>query len=434
MTTTGIDARGVGPRAVLLTGATGSLGGELALALLTHTRATVYCLVRAADQSHATDRLRTRMLPLTGHPYPAHRLIAVRGNLLAPDLGLTDRDHTELSTVIDTVHHCGASVHLTGPYRKLAPANVGGTRSLITFARHIARSSGQRVHFIHISTLATIVPTPIPSALRLDEATPPCHQVLPDLGYPRSKAEAEEAARDAHGNGLETTVMRPGVIYGHSGTGRTSDADLLVPLLRAAVALGTMPTGAGAVPADAVDTVARAIVELSRYPTAPGHTFHLVRRTQLPLTDVFAALPRAGYHLRTLPVEQWWQSVQEHLDDPQVAPLAGLGDMAAYLLAAGPRYQHPPVHSDATWTALAHCGMPEQPLDPNTFDRLVDWLINDGALPPPSPTRAPIPARHRMEAPASAGRPDTTPAVGTPAPASGPGSATRAASNQQQLR
>ncbi|MHA6757134.1 thioester reductase domain-containing protein [Streptacidiphilus sp. PAMC 29251] len=383
MTSILTHAPGTDPRSVLLTGATGSLGAEIALALLTHTTATLYCLVRAAGPEHAAARLRSRMLPLTGHPYPQERLIAVRGNLLAPDLGLSDRDRADLAATIDTVHHCGASVHLTGPYRKLAPANVGGTRSLIAFAQHITGTSRRPVRFIHVSTLAAIAPSTIPTDRPLDETTPPCHHVLPHVGYPRSKAEAEEAVRAAHGHGLQTTVVRPGVVHGHSRTGRTSDADLLVPLLRAAVALGTMPTGAGTVPADAVDTVARAIVELSRHPDAPGRTFHLVRPTQLPLTDVFAALPRAGYHLQPAPVEHWWQSVLEHSDDPQVAPLAGLGDMAAYMLTAGPRYQHPPIHSDATWRALAQCGMPEEPLDPATFDRLVTALINDGILPTP---------------------------------------------------
>lgn len=384
--------RGPAPRAVLLTGATGSLGSELAAELLARTPATVYCLVRGTDPEQAAARLRQRLLPLTQGPYPAERIVALRGDLTAPGLGLSDRDRDALAATVDTIHHCGASVHLAAPYDELAPGNVQGTRALIAFAQQCAETAGRPVGFVHVSTLATVFPVPLHEQRgkqgHLNESTPPGCETLAHLGYPRSKIEAEQAVRAAHGSGPAVTVMRPGLVHCHSQTGRTSDSDLLVPLLRAAVALGALPTGAAEMPAAAVDTVARGIVELSLRADAPGSTYHLVHTAPLPLADVFAALPRAGYRLEYAPVAQWWQRVEDHAADPEVLPLSCLGEVGRYIVGTAPSYASVPVRSDATWQALTECGMPEPPLDHEQFDRLVAGLVADGTLPPP-PRAAP---------------------------------------------
>lgn len=50
---------------ILLTGATGVMGGRLLQELLSTTKATVYCLVRAADMAEAMGKVETSSSAMT---------------------------------------------------------------------------------------------------------------------------------------------------------------------------------------------------------------------------------------------------------------------------------------------------------------------------------------------------------------------------------
>jgi nucleoside-diphosphate-sugar epimerase len=68
--------------------------------------------------------------------------------------------------------------------------------------------------FVHVGTEAALMAgQPL---VNVDEAAP----LRPDSGapYPWSKAKAEQAVRDANGDGLETVVVRPRFVWGHGDT------------------------------------------------------------------------------------------------------------------------------------------------------------------------------------------------------------------------
>ncbi|MDW6064729.1 SDR family oxidoreductase [Streptomyces sp. FXJ1.4098] len=71
------------PRRILLTGATGFLGGHMLLDLLRYSDAHVYCLIRAADEEEATSRLGTA---LAGFALPWSSEIRRRVTVLPGDL------------------------------------------------------------------------------------------------------------------------------------------------------------------------------------------------------------------------------------------------------------------------------------------------------------------------------------------------------------
>jgi probable F420-dependent oxidoreductase len=370
------------PRSVLLTGSTGSLGGHLCADLLTHTAATVYCLVRAPDPASARHRLTTRLGELDDRPQTGERLVVVPGDLEQPGLGLTTRAYDALAETVDVVIHCAAGVNLAAPYDKLAPINVGGTTAMIGFADRATELTGRAPRFHLVSTLGTLIGARQAGWDEVDENTAPSMATAGHLGYPRSKTAAEIVARTAAERGLPVTVTRPGLVTGHSRTGRTFDSDLLVPLLRAAVAMGSAPTGNGAVPADMVDVVARAIVTLACRTDTAGRAFHLVRPGWLLLADVFDALRRAGHRLGPVEPDTWWAMVDEHATDPMVLPMAALAEVGRYMLAADRRHQPPRIRSDTTWAVLAESGVLAPPLGPAFLDRFVTGLTDTGVLPP----------------------------------------------------
>ena len=136
------------PRAVLLTGATGFLGGNLNCtlcflvlnktclcvahllrSLLEHTEADIYCLVRARDSVEGAARIAETaakygaVVSVENNP----RVIAVVGDLGTPRLGLSDQQASMLAATVDVILHSGSLVNFLQPYSALKPANVIGT-------------------------------------------------------------------------------------------------------------------------------------------------------------------------------------------------------------------------------------------------------------------------------------------------------------------
>jgi nucleoside-diphosphate-sugar epimerase len=86
---------------------------------------------------------------------------------------------------------------------------VQGTRNALEAAR-----DAKVPRFVHVGTEAALMAgQPL---VNVDENTP----LRPDspAPYPWSKAKAEQAVRDANGNGLETVVVRPRFVWGRGDT------------------------------------------------------------------------------------------------------------------------------------------------------------------------------------------------------------------------
>ncbi|MFF2618632.1 SDR family oxidoreductase [Kitasatospora sp. NPDC058046] len=359
--------------AILLTGATGFLGRRLCRELLVASEADVHCLLRDSDTAPASERLR-RVAPAR-----SRRLIAVPGDLTAPLLGLTPDRYDELATTVNAVYHCAASVNLAAAYGRTAPVNVSGTERLLTLLDRRAELGRPpaRLHFV--SSAGVFVTALATGTITVSEGTVPTRATAGPSGYLLSKADAEQRVDQALDRGTDITIHRPGIITGDSATGATSpDTDLLGCLLRAAVALHSIPVGPGHLPMETVDTVARGIVRLSQ--TAPrGSVFHLTRPVRIDVP--FIALQRAGYPLLPVPEAGWYHQVWQHAWEPEVYPAYVVSTASGLTEHTAPRL--PVIDSTATYAAARSVGIDAPPLDAPYFDRLVANLIAAGALLPP---------------------------------------------------
>ena len=108
------------PKRVLLTGATGFVGAFLVEELLRRTNAEVVCLVRAADEARAGQRLRENMSKYGLNP-PGFgvRTVPLPGDFSKPRLGLSPSAFDALAEQIDAIYHNGANVNLSAPYEVL---------------------------------------------------------------------------------------------------------------------------------------------------------------------------------------------------------------------------------------------------------------------------------------------------------------------------
>ena len=197
-----------GDDGILLTGATGFLGGEVLARLLERDQGPVFALVRADDDAGAQRRLRGVLESLLGSAEPwARRVTAVAGDITRPDLGLDPAGRERLAAGVGRIIHCAASVSFTLGDEESRAINVDGTRRVLELARLCADRGGLE-YLMHVST--AYVAGDHSGRFREDDL---------DLGqtfrnaYERSKFEAERLVRE-HRSELPVQIVRPSIVVG----------------------------------------------------------------------------------------------------------------------------------------------------------------------------------------------------------------------------
>jgi len=190
---------------ILLTGATGAIGGDLLRHLLdARPDVAVHVLLRAqtAEEVHA------RMLPVHASlsREDARRVFPAPGDILLDALGL-GANRQNLIGRIGEIYHVAACTSLSQTMEDARRTNLLGTEHVIEFARAV-RKAGNPVHLHHIST--AYVSGTRTGCMREDELE--CGQEFFNY-YEWSKFEAERAVRKA-GADLPVTVYRPGLVVG----------------------------------------------------------------------------------------------------------------------------------------------------------------------------------------------------------------------------
>lgn len=360
---------------ILLTGATGFLGGRLCLELLRRNGSRLHCLVRGKSADGARRRLHDGLAAAGATPGELARVTTVYGDFTRPAFGLEPGAYDELAERVDSVHHCGAWVSMVADRERLVPANVAGTAEVIAFARH-----RRDKHLHHVSTLAAFGSARSAGLGTVDELTLPEERLACGIGYARTKLAAERLVRAAGGDGLPVTVYRPGIILGDSRTGRCPESDVEVRLIRGVVELGLAPECPGGFPASPVDFVAAAIAELSQRADAAGRTFHPVHPDRVVTAEVFEHARAFGFEIGQVPVDAWERALRDRLGLPSAFVLLALWEPVSYLLGRSPEYLLPEVDCAATLAALGF-GCPG--IDREHFFRIFGHLVEQGRLPGP---------------------------------------------------
>jgi long-chain acyl-CoA synthetase len=321
---------------VLLTGATGFLGAQVARRLVAQSDHEVVALVRAPDAEAATHRLARAWWdwPELAAGIAGGRVRAVAGDVRAPGLGLDPADWHGLTRRVSHVVHAAADLRVAAPLAELRRTNVAGVAHLLELASAAHRDHGL-TRLIHVSTAYV-------AGLRPDDVAED------DLtgrygfanGYEHSKYEGERLVRSAS-SALPVTVVRPAMIVGDSRTGAVRTFNTVyAPLRRYLTGRRLVPVRPGLrVNIVPVDWVADAIVRLTFDPAAEGRTVHL--------TAPFESLPTAA---ELLGATRRWAADHLGLRPPRPLfvplPRALLGELGALQAYLAERRRYRRDHAD----------------------------------------------------------------------------------------
>jgi thioester reductase-like protein len=373
-------------RSVLLTGATGFLGGWLTAELLRRSDTRLICLVRPGRRP-AGERLQARLVECGVDPKTVtDRVTVAEGDLTQPSLGLSSNAFSRLASASDAVCHVGAAVNWVHTYRGLRSANVTATRELL----RLACLQGHPFHFV--SSISVCYSTTGPAVV--DETYEPLpHLSGIHLGYAQTKAVSEALVLEARRRGLPATIYRPSLISGHSATADFNADDLLSLLIKGCVAMGCAPDLDWTLDALPVDVVAARILDLSR---ARG-TFHLSHPRPRHWRECVLWMRLYGYSLSLLPYHAWLQRLEADLEDARRTgrrhPLEPLERLMFERPDGGRGFTIPELLED-TRRSRATCARTEKAfarlrcpdLDAGLLERYFERFISAGHLPPPDRT------------------------------------------------
>jgi amino acid adenylation domain-containing protein/thioester reductase-like protein len=360
-------------RALLLTGATGFLGGFLLVDLLEQTHANVYCLIRAANESMALNRLQQQMRRYElFERIDWQRVIPVCGDLATEHLGLTENRYREIATNADAIFHNGALVNFVQTYQSLKATNV---LSGIEVLRLAATARSKAIHYV--STLSVFAGRPTNPQGFTETDVPLLNDELTG-GYAHSKWVAEKVFRSAQQRGFQIKIYRPATVAGDSLNGVWNQDDFMCRILKGCIQMGLAPDVDSHLDLAPVDDISRAIVTLAQLPHAADSIYHLNHPNPPTADFVFDWFIANGFPLRKVSSGEWRTAIQaaaQTITDFALAPMQSL--FVDEAISGDQTAQEEFIRYDCsvTQSTLARQGVTYRPIDNLLLTRYQDYFV-----------------------------------------------------------
>ncbi|KAL8287059.1 hypothetical protein RQP46_004065 [Phenoliferia psychrophenolica] len=277
---------------VVLTGCTGSLGGQLLGALLARESVeTVYVLVRASSDEEA--------------------------NFSADRLGLSHETYADIVRRVTLVIHNAWSVNFNLNISSFEP-HIRGAYNLI----NLCLESPALATFYFSSSVSAVAgwggPGPVPETVMSDTSA------AQGMGYAHSKWVTEKLCEIASiDTPVRAVVLRIGQMIGSSIDGKWNETEAVSLMIKSADTLAALPDLPDRVSWLPVDWAASIILELVDLPPpAPrtSQTWHIVQPRLVPWSDILLSLRNSGLKFEVVPPKEWVRRLRDGPQDPIVNP------------------------------------------------------------------------------------------------------------------
>ncbi|KAH8428587.1 uncharacterized protein LDX57_006283 [Aspergillus melleus] len=305
--------------AVILTGATGSIGAHLLHQLLSMNNiGTIYCFCRGKNPILRVLRsLESRGLALPRHTSPT-RIIALTTDLDQTDFGLDATTLKELLQSVSLIIHSAWPVNFNIPLHNFEP-HIAGLHNLLQFSLSVHRPDPAQVFFCSSISAAWNIPS---TSQAIPEA--PIEQLgfAAGMGYAQSKLVGEHIVRNAARRGARSYVLRIGQIVGDTVRGVWNEGESIPLMIRSARTMKILPDLKETCSWLPVDILGTAILEIAHtcaqgpVPAGldkvdPPIFYNLVNPHEFAWLDLLSRLRTAGLEFTTVPFAQWLDGLRD---------------------------------------------------------------------------------------------------------------------------
>jgi long-chain acyl-CoA synthetase len=257
-------------KVILLTGANGFLGTQVALRLIKHNDHNIIAIIRSKDKYDVINRLQRawwefpELLEEIGN-----RIHVLNGDISENELGIGKEEYENLVRTVTHIIHTAADWRLKASLEELQKTNVQGTQNVLKLAQ-LAHEDHVLERFSHLSTAYV-------AGARMGTVSE--DSLTSEYGflsnYEKTKFESEIEVKKSE---FDISIFRPSMIVGESSTGYIKTFNTIYIPLRLYLSgqLKLIPVSPSMkinlVP---VDYVADAVVDLTFDSRAVNKTFHL---------------------------------------------------------------------------------------------------------------------------------------------------------------
>jgi thioester reductase-like protein len=303
-------------RSAVLTGATGFVGAYLLAELIKRDPGrTVFCIVRAKDQSAAAARLKENLMRyrlLADGGLPAG-IVPVAGDIAMYHLGAEDELYHRMSHEAGEVIHAAADVNFVLNYAQIRKTDVAGIREIL---RLCAAGNIKILHFV--SSLSVYSNTRAEDVPEADERAEIPITARDAIGYSQAKLVCEEIVKLASDAGIPCKIYRAPAMMGDSVNGMVQQRDFFWRIIWIILKTKKIPQVKEYVKyLIPVDVFAEQMLDLAAIPNDPANNIYNMTGCVLRYPDLIRWLRERDPDIRAVPYPEWKCAVYAYAKEHQ---------------------------------------------------------------------------------------------------------------------
>ena len=299
---------------IFLNGVTGVLGACVLKELLLNTECTIYCLVRAKTIESAYERIIQHLSVYADSDFFKSidlktRIKIYLGDVTSENFGLIESAYHEICNEVDLLMHLVSDVSLFANYETLEPVNIGGLKSAVKMA-----SQTKNKYILYVSTYAILSDFMYKDHSPFTENDFDIGQNFSEIGYVKTKFEAEQIVRESKKDGIKWIIVRPGNIMGDSERGAyplliNKKPSLFYDMLKLFYTTSCAPMLANYYDMTPVDYVAKSIVCLSCKHRYVYQVYHLTNPNFIRSYEIVHLLHEIYPHIQIMNNKQYYSRI-----------------------------------------------------------------------------------------------------------------------------